>query len=199
MRKLPYVFSADFEKRILSYRRWEDAQLSLLGRFLLSLGFKKLGKDFYEANIEFTAYKKPYYKDGDIQFNLSHSAEVVVCALTAGEFNLGIDIEKIQPIDFENFRCQMTDKEWFKVSKSPDQCSAFYTYWTQKEAAIKAHGDGLHLPLSSFEVIEGRTLIGSQNFYVKEVEIEESYECHIASNKSLGILRKEKIELSYFL
>ena len=199
MKKLPYVFSADFEQKILRYRRWEDAQLSLLGRFLLSLGFEKLGKEFDEADIEFTVYKKPYHKDGAVQFNIAHSARVVVCALSAREPNLGIDIEKIQPIDLRNFRDQMSQLEWNEVNKSPDQYSAFYSYWTQKEAAIKAHGAGLYLPLRSFEVINGKTLIGSQTFYVKDVEIEENYQCHIASSESLGIVRKEKIELSCFL
>ena len=199
MQKLHAVFSAGFKQKILKYRRWEDAQLSLLGRFLLSVGFKKLGKDFDEADIEFTEYKKPYHKDGDVQFNIAHSEEVVICTLSVREITLGIDIEKIQPVELECFRYQVTGAEWNKVQNSEDQYSAFFDYWTQKEAVIKAHGKGLYLPLPSFEVRNGVSRIGSQIFYVKELEIEENYKCHIASNKDLGVLRKEKIALSYFL
>lgn len=71
---LPY-FSRDFQVRISEFRKWEDAQSSLLGRILLHKGVKKFNKNFNFYNIKYTKYKKPFIEDFGIQFNISHSGK----------------------------------------------------------------------------------------------------------------------------
>ncbi|UHO38308.1 4'-phosphopantetheinyl transferase superfamily protein [Chryseobacterium capnotolerans] len=173
------TFPEDFRKDILKYRRWEDAQLSLLGRVLLQLGLK-FHYLINDAEILRSADNKPYLKDSHLHFNISHSKELVVCAIA--EFPIGIDIEFIDPkINYLDFQYQMTEQEFLKIDCSEDRINAFFSYWTQKEAVMKAHGGGMMIPLDSFEIINGECEIDSIKFFTKDIFIDKNYQSSIAS------------------
>ena len=71
LKSLPSVFQTN----ILKYRYWQDAQRSLLGKVLLMNGLHFIGlKQYFLDNIKFSVFNKPYF-EGDIDFNISHSAE----------------------------------------------------------------------------------------------------------------------------
>ncbi len=172
-------FSIDFRNRILKYRRWQDTQLSLIGRVLLRNGFNMLNKQFSEEDICYTKYNKPYFENENIKFNISHSGNIVVCAVTEN-FEVGIDIEVLQDIKIENFKSQMTELEWERIVSSNNTKNSFFKYWTQKEAVIKASGKGLSIPLDSFEVINNQTKIDHEGFFLREIELNDQYKCHLA-------------------
>lgn len=190
-------YSIDFQNKIMKYRRWQDAQLSLLGRILLFRGIKLFNKDYDERNIKYTKYKKPYFEDKEIQFNISHSGEMVVCALTdTCNIGIGIDIELLCNIPIEDFKPQMTKNEWKNIIMSPNKINSFYSYWTKKEAAIKAHGNGLHIPLDSFEIIQNKTNINKECFYLKKIRLDNKYKCYISTNTPIN---KIPITISEFI
>jgi 4'-phosphopantetheinyl transferase len=90
-----------------------------------------------------------------IHFNLSHSHETVLCAITAvGE--IGVDVEKIREVpDLEKIVRQFfstRERAAFKEIPSSQRKQAFFRCWTRKEALIKAMGGGLSLPLDQFDV-----------------------------------------------
>lgn len=93
-----------------------------------------------------------------LQFNLSHSSDVAVAAVTR-ERRIGIDVEVIGDApDFEDIgRRYFCAAEAQRVVSSQDaeRRRSFYFHWTGKEAYLKAQGDGLFAPLDSFEVIPG--------------------------------------------
>ncbi|SHL04278.1 4'-phosphopantetheinyl transferase family protein [Flavobacterium chilense] len=174
-------FPSDFQDRIKKFRRWQDAQFSLLGRVMLFKGIEEVKKQNCDTSeIKYTMYNKPYFEDSLVQFNISHSGEIVVCALS-DEHQMGIDIEAITNIELQDFKSQMTEKEWRTVNDSNDKRETFFNYWTQKEAVIKAHGHGLSVPLKSFEIRDNTTQINDQVFYLKEVNIDKNYKCYISS------------------
>lgn len=182
-----------FQERILSFFRWEDMQLSLLGRLLLNkaieIHFPKevnLNKD-----IHFTAFGKPYFHDDKIKFNISHSGRMVICAVT-DKIDIGIDIEEIKELAVGDFKSQMTPLEWSKIIQSKNIYNDFYVYWTQKEAVLKAIGDGLSIPLNSFEISNNLTLINGTGYKVIELNIDTSYKCHLA-------YRNEQIDQEIFI
>jgi 4'-phosphopantetheinyl transferase len=185
-------FSIDFQNRIMRFRRWQDAQLSFLGRILLYTGIKKFNKEYEENSIKYTKYKKPYFEDGEIQFNISHSGEMVVCVVSdAGD--IGIDIELLKNINIEDFKPQMTDNEWKQVATSSSKIDSFYTYWTQKEAVIKAHGKGLFFALKSFEISENEAIIDGKTFFLREIKLDDKYKCFISTNT---LITKELIRIT---
>lgn len=136
------LFSEDFKSKILKYRRWEDAQLSLLGRILLLDGLKTYYDITTVPEIYILSNKKPYLKGNPVHFNISHSRNMVVCAIAG--FPLGIDVEFLDhTINYFDFQFQMTTGEFEEIHHSEDKTKSFFRYWTRKEAVIKAHGDGM--------------------------------------------------------
>lgn len=90
-----------------------------------------------------------------LRFNLSHSHGLALYAFTCGR-EIGVDIERIRT----DFPCEQIAKRFFSPQEYavfhtlPDSLKqeAFFTFWTCKEAYLKARGDGLLLPLNQFEV-----------------------------------------------
>ncbi|MBS7256353.1 4'-phosphopantetheinyl transferase family protein [Flavobacterium branchiicola] len=173
------TFPVDFQKKILSFRNWQDAQLSLLGRLILRYGLQ-INDAFEEKdNIGYTSYNKPFLIDSDIKFNISHAGELVVCILS--DLNeVGIDVEIMSDINIEDFESQMTITERNYIRRAKNSKAAFFDFWTKKEAVIKASGKGLSIQLQDFQVIGNSTSINAENFFLKEVYLNEKYKCHIA-------------------
>jgi 4'-phosphopantetheinyl transferase len=97
---------------------------------------------------------EPHSTSG-IRFNLSHSGEIALLALSLNR-DLGVDVEQIR-VDFATGEIAtrfFSPEECLKLEAVPaDQTAdAFFNCWTRKEAYIKARGEGLFIPLDSFEV-----------------------------------------------
>lgn len=171
-------FPDDFKEKVLAYRKWEDSQLSLLGRLLLNYGLQRMGIK-NKKNLNYTFYNKPFLDDINTKFNISHSGEIVVCILSDTN-DVGIDVEIIDKINIQDFESQMTKSEWGNIRIAEDEKKAFFDYWTQKEAVIKANGKGLSIPLKSFEIANLSTKINDDFFFLKEIFLDEKYKCHLA-------------------
>jgi 4'-phosphopantetheinyl transferase len=104
-------------------------------------------------------------EDGEqpVHFNLSHSRNQAVYGFAQGR-NLGIDVELITPEFATDDIAQsyFSPTEYAELSDLPSELrrEAFFLYWTRKEAYVKAHGAGLHIPLDSFHIsaIHGQVL-----------------------------------------
>jgi len=103
-----------------------------------------------------TSRGKPFLPDHPaIAFSLSHSAEVVLVAI-GRERALGVDVERVRD-DFATAELAtrfFSADETEALAKVPPEsrASAFFACWTRKEAYVKARGEGLSIPLSSFSV-----------------------------------------------
>jgi 4'-phosphopantetheinyl transferase len=91
----------------------------------------------------------------DLHFNLSNSHGVALYAFALRR-EVGVDVEKIRPeVAFQGIENRyFSSREQQELRKLPDNLRAegFFSCWTRKEAYIKARGEGLHLPLDSFDV-----------------------------------------------
>lgn len=90
-----------------------------------------------------------------IAFNLSHSGELALAAVTQNR-SIGIDLEEIHPLDdfrriAERFFSPRENEVLSRLPES-EQLEAFFHCWTRKEAYVKATGDGLARPTESFDV-----------------------------------------------
>jgi 4'-phosphopantetheinyl transferase len=103
---------------------------------------------------------KPAVEAQDIQFNLSHSADRAVYAISA-KHPVGIDLEQIHPLpaaDLVDRFFSSAEQTIFHSLPVDLQQAAFFHAWTQKEAYLKACGTGLSTPLAQIEVsIDPRT------------------------------------------
>lgn len=192
------LFSKDYQEQLHRYRRWQDAQLSLMGRLLVKEGMIYFNRDINLKKMSFTKYNKPYFKNSEIHFNISHSGEIAAVCMTNKADSIGIDVEKNDLMKIEDFVNQMTKREQKKVFNSDNPLDNFFIYWTQKEAVLKANGNGLSTPLKSFEIEDNKTLVDNKIFYVSQVELKEGYSCHIASQSKIDkkniIIKKINID-----
>lgn len=92
---------------------------------------------------------------GWLQFNLSHSADLALLAVTAGQ-EVGVDLERTdRSIDFHNVARRFfapAEVETLFALPEDQQPAAFFACWTRKEAYMKARGLGLRIPLRQFVV-----------------------------------------------
>lgn len=96
---------------------------------------------------------KPYAVDLDVEFNISHSGDMVVCAVDDNP--VGIDIEKIRPIDLTVAKRICTEEELlylfghtptaedFVYTTDATILKRFFKLWTTKEAYGKCIGNGI--------------------------------------------------------
>lgn len=124
-------------QRALRYRRKEDAYSFIAGRLLLQRGLEYQGIDDSIEHIQIEESGKPFLKSA--YFNISHSDERVVCAITETG-KIGIDIEKEKEVELVNFKPWFTAMEWKDIVESQTSLQQFYRYWTRKESIIKALG-----------------------------------------------------------
>ena len=99
---------------------------------------------------------KPYFADIPLFFSLSHSGDYVACAVA--DYEIGLDIQCIRPLDERLVHRCFTPQEQsiLRESKNPD--NMFTTLWSIKESYLKATGQGLSGGLSSFSIAWGDTV-----------------------------------------
>ncbi|KJH72734.1 4'-phosphopantetheinyl transferase family protein [Aliterella atlantica] len=87
-------------------------------------------------------------------FNLSHSEELAVCAITRDR-EVGVDVEFIRPIT----EAEQIAKRYFSARENAsfqalpnsDKQAGFFYHWTRKEAYLKAEGEGLSANCDRFD------------------------------------------------
>ena len=139
---LKYV-QAEKQERILKQKVKQNADNMLVGEILAKVAIKKtFGIDIAKQKLVYTEHGKPYLIDyPDIHFNISHSAECVVCAVSNNP--VGVDVQKIGEYNFDIAKRVCNEKELVQIENSLDKASEFTKLWTQKEAVLKMYGVGI--------------------------------------------------------
>jgi 4'-phosphopantetheinyl transferase len=92
---------------------------------------------------------------GALKFNLSHSGELALVAVTQDR-DVGVDLEEMRFIeDADKIAEQFfspRENETLRALSGAEKLEAFFHCWTRKEAYLKATGDGLARPTRSFDV-----------------------------------------------
>ena len=107
----------------------------------------------FEQNVQ----GKPRLSGPDcrLRFNMSHTRGLTMIALCL-DAELGIDVEAIRAVEDrdEIASVHFSPIESRALLSQPvqERDTAFLRCWTRKEAYIKAHGEGLSLPLDRFAV-----------------------------------------------
>lgn len=91
----------------------------------------------------------------NVQFNMSHSRDVVLVAVAHGR-RVGVDIEHIdEPGDVRRIAARFLsprDRDAIEQLPLERRREGFLRCWTRKEAYMKARGDGISRPLDDFDV-----------------------------------------------
>ena len=90
-----------------------------------------------------------------LHFNLAHSAGLVVCALARGR-EVGVDVEDLErpPLDSRMVPRYCAPAEAADIeAQGAAWRDRFLTYWTLKEAYLKARGLGISVPLREISFV----------------------------------------------
>lgn len=161
--------------RHAAYRQEIDQRRFLTGRVLAkTVAGERLGRA--TDSIEFDAtcddcgkpHGIPRVPGADLALSISHSGEVIGVAVTSGT-PLGLDVEgAARRADDSLIEYALNPAELAGLAEldADKRASAFFTYWTRKEALMKATGRGLKIPLKSITLSrfdERARLVGSED------------------------------------
>lgn len=94
--------------------------------------------------IAFSEKGKPFFTEGELHFNISHSGRIALCALS--DRPIGADIEPIKKEftkrEEDIARRFFTEEERRLLAAAPDKGKAFTEIWVRKEALVKRSGEG---------------------------------------------------------
>lgn len=153
-----HILSPEERQRARAFRFPKDRDLYVAAHvFLRRILSRYAPINPTQWQFKHNAYGKPAIANPGydwLQFNLSHTQGMVACAVARGRA-VGVDVENIKRPDDLPALCQyvLTPREASDVLSKPfpsRQTERFFTYWTLKEAYIKARGMGLQLPLQQF-------------------------------------------------
>ena len=162
------ILSADELARVGKFRFERDQKRFIKTRGMLRMILSHyLGKHPHKLCFEYTSFGKPFLAinpgDDTISFNVSHSGELALYAVTRCR-KIGIDIERIR----DNIDIWQIAHRFFSPGEisslerihKKNQRGEFFQYWVRKEAFIKAMGKGISFPMDQCDVslIKGKIL-----------------------------------------
>lgn len=151
LKKAYPLVSRNRQEKIDFYRFDKDKKLSA-GAYLL---LKKLlsGENVTDPIFKTQRFGKAYISNHEnIHFNLSHSGEMVLCAIS--DMEIGADIEyNDSKIDLNIAKHYFYNREYESIMNAANPSDEFFRYWVLKESYMKYTGLGMNLKLDSFEII----------------------------------------------
>lgn len=181
-----FLLTEEEHYKILKFRRWEDAQNSLIGKITVKMNyFKKMGLPFRAIPFQFNEYGKPFFKGKPFHFNISHTDKMV--AIVFDEKPVGIDVECIRTIEMEMAQRFFSLEEYNDLMelKNRAQLEYFYDLWTLKESYVKAKGMGLSISLKSFTIFKDssgfKVKDREKKYYLKQYKFNDRYKLSLCA------------------
>ncbi|WP_322480572.1 4'-phosphopantetheinyl transferase family protein [Thermogemmatispora sp.] len=162
--QLVSVLEAGELQRAARFRYESERQRFIVARAILRLILSRyLGLSPLQLRLSTNPWGKPELPSflagtsPRVTFNLSHSETLALYAFTL-EQAIGVDLEYLRPLperELEQLAARyFSPGEYRTLCSLPpeERLTSFFRCWTRKEAYVKARGQGLSLPLDTFEV-----------------------------------------------
>jgi 4'-phosphopantetheinyl transferase len=178
LQQLPNALHADITRYVFA----KDQYVHALGKYLLKQQLATFDIDSEKlTQLQQSPHHKPQILGVPLQFNISHSHELVVCAASS-DVRLGIDVEHMAPINVDNFRSCFTANEWQYI-KQDQGLDTFFELWTKKESVMKADGRGMAIPLEAIDTLHKPVIIegDSQRWFLQMLELDANYKACICT------------------
>jgi 4'-phosphopantetheinyl transferase len=147
---------------------------------------------------------KPFLPGNIIQFNLSHSNDLMVCGITSGT-RIGVDIQHLYQMEnFEQVMAKiLTPSEMDLMHDTPEneKQELFFSIWTAKEAYLKALGTGLRTKVNAIQIcwdqMNGAIFqiddpADDRDWFIQEIEIESGYKSFlVVEGKEIQVERRD--------
>ena len=91
-----------------------------------------------KLSIACSPHGKPYLCDIPVHFNISHSEDIVACAVS--QCQVGLDVQKLSGFNQKLANRYFSPDEIERINKEEDKNGMFTRIWAAKESFIKALG-----------------------------------------------------------
>lgn len=173
----------DIQERIRRYHQEENKYQLMVGRLLLKKGMRELGFNHFRlADLYYNEYNCPLWENNQ-HFNIAHSGKVVACAFSQ-KSKIGLDVEKIRPINLKDFDYILNDLDKRNIRSAADPFHAFFKIWTIKEAVTKAIGKGLAIDVQQIFIDDQYASFEKEKWYYQTLNFEDGFAAHLVSNRN---------------
>jgi 4'-phosphopantetheinyl transferase len=115
--------------------------------------------------FRYGVHGKPHVEKYPLHFNLSHSGDVAVYAISQ-RCRVGTDVELIRPVsEMESIAQRVfTPRERAALQATPPEgrTALFFRAWTRKESVLKGMGLGLGTALQAIDVLDDSVQLRSE-------------------------------------
>jgi 4'-phosphopantetheinyl transferase len=153
------LLTTDERERLARYRfpRDQDVYLAAHGLLRLMLSWHE-GGDPRAWRFRAGQFGRPEIESpaSRLRFSISHTRGIAACAVGI-DHDIGLDVETVTsaaPLEVAEHYFSPREQHDLRQLRSQDQSARFFTYWTLKEAYLKARGFGLSMPLDRFSFFE---------------------------------------------
>jgi 4'-phosphopantetheinyl transferase len=166
------LLSSDEIAKANRFKQDADKRRFITGRyFIRHIISKKFHQVPADIVLKYTEFNKPFLPD--IEFNIAHSGNYLLVAISNNA--IGIDIELIN--DAFDYKAMLYDifnaNEIACINTSEDKTLSFYTFWTRKEALLKATGEGLIDDLTIINTFDNTIKRGKTNYTLLSFKIDD--------------------------
>lgn len=177
----------ELQKSINDLKNTKVKEQHIASFLLVKKAFDTLNIKLNLNDLDKNSYGKPYLKNSNITFNISHSHDKIVLVVSDDKY-LGVDIESYDRPNLNLdllFKKILTKKEQEYVQNSSSFSKAIINIFSIKECYLKAIGTGI-LSISSLKEIEvdydKSTLFNKGERAIKFHKLnDENYCCHISN------------------
>ena len=148
-------------EHILKNNKAEDRARALGASLLLLFALQNEGIGLESLpDFSYTEKGKPFFAElPQIRFNVSHTKNMVICAIS--DMEVGVDIEHVRAIKDATIQRTFTEREQLFAKENEN---GFVRLWTMKEACAKLRGIGLA------DILDGMEVYRKENMtYIKKL------------------------------
>jgi len=168
-----------------------------------------LTDDANALSINYTPAGKPILPNTELQFNVSHSKDYLLCGISLTN-RIGVDIQEIYPISsldhiINNF-FSPTEIQYLRSLPSREVYQEhFFAIWTAKEAYLKAVGDGIQASFNQLSTIPNSTDLkvfnldlpdtpeADMHWTIRSVEVSQGYSAVLAFDGKINELSRYEL------
>jgi len=191
LEKTAPLLSEEEKKRCAEYlNEAEKIRYTCNHRFVRQVLAKYL--DLSPAQLEFShaPMGKPFLKNSNLFFNYSYRTTFGILAISKDK-EVGVDIEKMKVLQdvetFASFSFSENEKKIIFKSSPEKFQNTLFTFWTFKEAIIKALGVGLNADLTQIDLadffygeLNPLSFDANKIYTIKQIEALDGYKAAFA-------------------
>ncbi len=155
------ILSPDELQRAARFRIPAARERFIAARAALRIILARYGEvDPQSLRFDYHRAGKPYLASGarpELRFSVSHSHTMALFGVALGR-EIGVDLERVREtgVDYEGIAHRFfspSEAALLDAVAPESRADLFFRLWTLKESYVKARGEGLRIPLSSFEIL----------------------------------------------